>query len=99
MQKEKNLTFRGNNKEEGYEALERIKAFVSREPNVDYYRFVYISIKDTDDIEHIVSEGGHLNETEDVKSIESAYDNGKKLLDECENLGRFYISANLKLER
>ena len=54
MQKDKELTFRGNNKEEGYEALERIKAFVSREPNVDYYRFVYISIKNTNDIERIV---------------------------------------------
>ena len=99
MLKEKDLTFRGNKKEEGYEALERIKAFVSREPNVDYYRCVNISIEDTNDIKHIVSKGGHLNETEDVKSIESAYDNGKKLLDECENLGRFYISAHLKLER
>ena len=97
MVKEKDLTFRGYNKEEGYEALERSKAFISREPNVDYRRFIYISIKDTDDIEHTVSAGGHLNETEDAESIENAYDNGKKLLDECENLERFYISANVRL--
>lgn len=100
MKKEMDLTFTGNNKDEAYKALEKIMKFVFKKPkHQDYYRFVYISIHDTNDIENNVNAGVWFKDKNGYSDLEKAFKDGHKVIDNCENFKRFYISGTVKIEK
>ena len=96
MEKEQKLTFKGSNKEEAYEALEKSKIFITKKPNKEYFRFIYISINDGN-TNHELSGGGYVDTS--LKDIDDGYKRAKKMLDDCDNLSNFYISASLTKEK
>lgn len=94
------LTFAGNNKDEAYKALEKIMKFVFKKPKQqDYYRFAYISIHDTNDVEYKVSNGVWFKDKNGYSDLEKVFKDGHKVIDDCENFKRFYISGMVEIEK
>lgn len=93
MKKEQQLTFTGNNKEEALEALKSIKKFVSKKPEKDYYRHIYVSIDNNAGIERNVSDGGTLGKDLNVDEV---CEKAKTIINEIVDFKRFYISATIR---
>ena len=93
MKKEQDLTFTGDNKEDAFKALKSIKKFVTKKPEKDFYRHIYVSIEDNADIEHIISDGGYLSKN---LKIDEICDKAETMIDGFVDFKRFYISATIK---
>ena len=93
MKKEQDLTFTGDNKEDAFKALKSIKKFVTKKPEKDFYRHIYVNIEDNAGIEHITSDGGYLSKN---LKIDEICDKAETMIDGFVDFKRFYISATIK---
>ena len=96
MKAEKELTLRGSTKEEAFEALRRAKEFVTKKPEKDYYRFSYISINDTDNVNHKIFICGRLSDKDE--EFEEHFATAEKMISGVENLERFHIAVKVEKE-
>ena len=96
MKAEKELTLRGSTKEEAFEALRRAKEFVTKKPEKDYYRFSYISINDTDNVNHKIFICGRLSDK--AEEFVEHFATAEKMISGVENLERFHISVKVEKE-
>ena len=96
MTAEKVLTLRGSTKEEAFEALRRAKEFVTKKPEKDYYRFSYVSINDTDNVNHRIAVGGSLGNK--AEEFEEHFATAEKMISGVENLERFHIAVKVEKE-
>ena len=95
MKKEKTLRYTGDKKNEAFMALELTKDFITRKPEKDYFRHLYIGIHDANEVDHIVSDGGRINEDLDLDDL---YEKASKMLSEVGKINSFYISATISTE-
>ena len=93
MKKEKRLTFSGDNKEDALKALISIKKFVTKKPEKDFYRHIYVNIDDNEGVEHNASDGGYLSKG---LKVDDVCDKAEIMINGFVDFKRFYISATIK---
>ena len=93
MKKEQCLTFTGDNKEDALKALKSIKKFITKKPEKDFYRHIYVNIDDNAGIEHNVSDGGYLSKN---LKVDDVCNKAETMINGFVDFKRFYISATIK---
>ena len=93
MKKEQCLTFTGDNKEDAFKALKSIKKFVTKKPEKDFYRHIYVNIDDNAGIEHITSDGGYLSKN---LKVDDVCNKAETMINGFVDFKRFYISVTIK---
>ena len=93
MKKEQCLTFTGDNKEDALKALKSIKKFITKKPEKDFYRHIYVNIDDNAGIEHNVSDGGYISKN---LKVDDVCNKAETMINGFVDFKRFYISATIK---
>lgn len=73
--------------------MKSIKKFVTKKPEKDFYRHIYVNIDDNEGVEHNVSDGGYLSKS---LKVDGVCDKAEIMINGFSKLKRFYISATIK---
>lgn len=90
MKIEREITFAGDSIDEVEKAVSKAKEFIIKKPEKKYYRYVYISLKDSDKASHDIFEGSR-----DIKTVLVALDKALNMLKTIENFKRYYINISI----